>query len=478
MSRRLPAVVLVGRPNVGKSTLFNRIAGSRRAIVAPLPGTTRDVITQRASWQQYGFQLTDTGGMFGASQDPLHALVVEKGRQAIASADLVVFVVDAVEGHLPADDDVAAAIRAAGKPAVLAINKADDRRSRAGSLEFYRLGFEDAVEVSAEHGLGVGDLLDLIVARMAKQAAPRGSSAGGETGRPDAPDADGPHGSGDADGQVPDGPVEVAVAIVGRPNVGKSSLVNRLLREERVLVSDMPGTTRDAIDVVLAWHGRSFRIVDTAGIRRPGRVARSGTVEAVSVLQAKRAIARADVVVLVLDAAEGVADQDAAVAGEADKAGRGLVVAANKWDLMKGRGPDAGSVFDEELRRKMKFLEYAPLLHVSAVTGERVPRVLETVARVAAARHRRITTSELNRFVEAVTAAHPPASPGRREVRVLYATQVGVAPPRFVFFTNVATTFHFSYERFLINQLRDSFGFEGTPIRIEVRSRSARRSRS
>ncbi|MEW5983345.1 MAG: ribosome biogenesis GTPase Der [Acidobacteriota bacterium] len=475
MGRTLPAVVLVGRPNVGKSTLFNRIAGSRRAIVAPVPGTTRDVITQPATWQGYGFLLTDTGGMFGASEDPLHDLVADKGRMAIGRADLVVLVVDAVEGRVPADDEIAASVRSFGKPAVLAINKADDRRARAGALEFYQLGFDQAVEVSAEHGLGIGDLLDIIVERVGRRAGDQG---------PDAPSDGDDVGSDDGDGESPtrrQGPsrrsTDVAVAVVGRPNVGKSSLVNRLLREERLLVSSLPGTTRDAVDVVLRWRRRQFRIVDTAGIRRPGRVARSGAVEAVSVLQARRAIAQADVVVLVIDAAEGATDQDAAIAGEADRAGRALVIAANKWDLMKEGGQDVTKGFDDELRRKMKFLDYAPLLHISAATGERVSKLLETVDRVADARVRRAGTAELNRFVDTITAAHPPVSPTRRDVRVLYATQAGVAPPTFVFFTNIATTFHFSYERFLMNQLRAAFGFDGTPIRIEVRARSTRRPR-
>lgn len=475
MSRRLPAVVLVGRPNVGKSTLFNRIAGSRHAIVAAMPGTTRDIHSRPATWCGYGFQLTDTGGMFGASDDPLHLLVVEKGRMAIAAAELVVIVVDAVEGRVPGDDEVAAVVRAAGKPVVLAINKSDDRRARAGALEFFQMGFDVAVEVSAEHGLGVGDLLDAIVERVGRRIDDESESL-----PEDDADAEGETGEGAAGPgrrHSPKMPVEVAIAIVGRPNVGKSSLVNRLLREERVLVSDMPGTTRDAIDVVLQWRRRQFRIVDTAGIRRPGKVAQSGGVEAVSVMQARRAIEKADVVVLVVDAAEGPTDQDATIAGEADKAGRGLVVAVNKWDLMKGRGQDFSVTFDDELRRKMKFLEYAQLLHISAVTGERVPKLLEAVDRIAEARLRRVPTGELNRFVDAVTSAHPPVSPGRREVRVLYATQVGVAPPTFIFFTNVATTFHFSYERFLTNQLREAFGFAGSPIRIQVRARAGRKAK-
>jgi GTP-binding protein len=261
------------------------------------------------------------------------------------------------------------------------------------------------------------------------------------------------------------------LAIVGRRNTGKSTFVNTLAQADRMIVSEVPGTTRDSVDAVLKWHKRIFRIVDTAGIRRPGRVARSGQLEAVSVIVAKRAIEKADVTVLVVDASEGATDQDAAIAGEADKAGSAVIIAANKWDLMKGRGTDFSKEFDEKLRRQLKFLEYAPVLHISATTGERTAKVLETIDKVADARLRRIPTSELNRFVAAVTAVHPPASPGRREVRILYAAQIGVGPPMFVFFTNVATEFHFSYERFLVNRLRESFGLMGTPIRIQVRRR-------
>jgi GTP-binding protein len=467
VSKKLPAVVLVGRPNVGKSTLFNRIAGIRRAIVAPVAGTTRDLNSQAVEWQGGVFELTDTGGMFGASEDPLHDLVAARGRRAIETASVVVFVADAVEGKLPADDEVAAAVRAAGKPVVLAVNKSDDKRSQAGALEFHKLGFEPIIAVSAEHGRGIGDLLDE-VQRLLGLTPPAADIEPVEPAPADGePERVGRY-SRDAR------PTETSVAIVGRPNVGKSSLVNRLLREERVLVSDMPGTTRDAIDTELMWRRRQFRIVDTAGIRRPGNVARSGAVERVSAMQAKRAIDRADVVVLVLDSVEGPTDQDAAIAGAADKAGRGLIIAANKWDLMKAGGPGASRAFDEELARQMKFLDYAPVLHISAVTGERVPKLLETVDRVADARRRRVPSAELNRFVTTVTSAHPPASPGRREVRVMYATQVAVAPPTFVFFTNVATTFHFSYERFLVNRLREAFGFVGSPVRIQVRARARR----
>ena len=436
-----PAVVLVGRPNVGKSTLFNRITGSRRAIVTPVAGTTRDTNAQPAEWQGVQFTLVDTGGLFGASEDPLHELVVQHGHRALESADVIVFVVDGREGLVPADEEIASRLRSAKVPVLLAVNKTDDRRARNRSLEFYKLGFEPVLEIAAEHGLGTGDLLDEVIKRLPAQRE--------GTRQPE--------------------PEEITVAIVGRPNVGKSSLLNRLLREERAIVSELPGTTRDSVDARLRWHRRVFRIVDTAGIRRPGRVARSGQMEAVSVVLARRAIEKAQVTVLVVDASEGATDQDAAIAGEAEKAGSGIIIAVNKWDLTKGKGPEYSKTFDENLRRQLKFLDYAPVLHISAATGERTPKVLETIDRVSEARLTRIPTGELNRFLKAVTAVHPPVSPGRRHVRILYAAQTSVAPPNFVFFTNVATEFHFSYERFLTNRLRESFGLVGTPIRVQVR---------
>ncbi len=446
MPSPLPSVVLVGRPNVGKSTLFNRLSQTRRAIVTPIPGTTRDVIALDAEWRGVRFQLVDTGGMFGASQDPLHALVLERGRRAILDAAVLVFVVDGRDGLVSGDQEIARTLRDAGHPTILVVNKVDDKRAQAGVVDFFELGFEPVVETSAEHGQGTGDLMDAIVERL-------GTARGSVALEP---------------------PSEIGVAIIGRPNGGKSSLVNRLLREERMIVSEVPGTTRDAVDTVMTWHKRQFRIVDTAGIRRPGRVSAAGQVESVSVLLSKRAIEAADIVVLVIDAVAGATDQDATIAGEADKAGRGVIIVANKWDLMKGRGPDFAKGFDEELRRRLQFLDYAPILHLSALTGERAPKLLETIDRVTASRLKRVKTPELNRFIAKVTAAHPPASPGRRHVRVLYAAQTGVAPPTFVLFTNVATTFHFSYERYLVNQLREAFGFEGTPIRIHVRRRASR----
>jgi GTP-binding protein len=307
------------------------------------------------------------------------------------------------------------------------------------------LGFDPVVPIASEHGSGVGDLLDAVTSRLTLDGA-RMSVALVE-------------------------PAETKVAIIGRPNVGKSSLVNRLLKEERMVVSEMAGTTRDPVDSILKWHKQQFRIVDTAGIRRAGKVARSGEIEAVSVMLARRAIARADVAVLLVDAVEGPTDQDATVAGEAEKTGCGVIIAVNKWDLIEDRSNEKIRHFDDHIKQTLKFLDYAPVLHISARTGDRTPKLLETIDRVAKARLRRIPTGELNRFVEAVTQTHAPVSPGKKNVRVLYAAQTGVAPPTFVFFTNVATTFHFSYERFLANRLRESFGFDGTPIRLEVRAR-------
>src|SRR5262245_37008462 len=472
MAGKRRSVVLIGRPNVGKSTLFTRMTGSRRAIVAPVAGTTRDALTRPVEWRGAAFDLFDTGGLFGASEDPLHALVVEQGQRAIRGADLLVMLVDGREGLVSGDERIAGELRQTGRPVIVAINKTDDKRSRQSATDFYEFGFDPVVEISAEHGDGVAELLDEIVERLGIRDSGLGirKSANGSH------ESQIPRESRIPNPESRQDPPETRVAIVGRPNVGKSSLVNRLLREERVLVSDMPGTTRDAIDVPLTWHRRRFRIVDTAGMRRPGRVgsggvAGPGKVEHVSVALAKEAIADADVVALLIDANEGATDQDAAIGGEVDRAGRGIVIVANKWDLVKSQERNFSTKFDDALRFKMRFLDYAPILHISALTGERAPKVIETIDAIAAARRTRVPTPALNRWLEQITIANPPVSPGRKHVRILYAAQIGVAPPSFVFFTNVATTFHFSYERFLINQLRQQFGFVGSPIRVQVRRR-------
>jgi GTP-binding protein len=406
-------------------------------------GTTRDMLRGAAEWQGRHFTLTDTGGLFGATTDPLHSLVVEHGLKALKTADLVVFVVDARDGLVPGDERIAQEVHKLGKPFVMAVNKTDDKKAQQRTGEFFGLGIEPVLEVSAEHGSGVAELLDVIVSRLPKGGA-----------------------------EVVEEENEVKVAIVGRPNVGKSSLVNRLLREERVMVNDAPGTTRDAVDVLLRWRKRTLRIVDTAGMRRPGKVAESGIVEMVSVTLAKRAMARADVAVLVVDAVEGVSDREAAIAGEAEEAGCGVIIAINKWDLVRGRGQDWVEAYDDKIRFQIKFLEFAPIIHLSALTGEHTPKLLELIDKVDEARKKRVPTSQLNTFLERITSAHPPPSPGKRAVRILYGAQTGTAPPKFVLFTNVATELHFSYTRFVINQLREAFGFLGTPVRLSVRKRA------
>ena len=450
VKRSKKQVVLVGRPNVGKSTLFNRLTGTRRSIVTSMAGTTRDVITHPVTWGAHQFDLTDTGGLFGASEDPLHELVKIQGARALKSADVIVIVVDGREGLIPGDQDIASAARDANVPLILAINKTDDRRARDGALELSRLGIDTVVEISAEHGEGVGDLLEEIVKKL-------GDPGSGIVDQGDEP-------------EPAPAAAETAIAIVGRPNAGKSSLVNRLLREDRMIVSEVPGTTRDSVDSLLQWHKRTFRLVDTAGMRKPGKVGKS-KVESLSVLLAKRAIERADVVVLVMDATVGPTDQDGAIAGAAKDAGKGIIVAANKWDLMKDQGEDTAKKWDENLRYQLKFLDYAPILHISAATGERTPKLLETVEKVAAASRTRIPTGELNRFIERLTTASPPVTSSKRNVRIKYASQVSVAPPTILLFANTETKFHFSYERFLENRLREAYDFFGNPIRIHVRGR-------
>jgi GTPase len=429
-----------------------------------MAGTTRDSLARPVVWHGVSFQLSDTGGLYGASKDPLHELVVKQGQRAISGADVIVFLCDAREGLASGDETIAKEIRETGKPLLLAINKTDDKRARNAAAEFYQLGLDPVFEISAEHGAGVYELLDAIVEKLGT----RGSRPGAREEAEGEEDVEDPN-------PEPQGPEETTIAIVGRPNVGKSSLVNRLLREERVMVSDMPGTTRDAIDSPLIWNRRRFRIVDTAGMRRPGRVASGGLVEMVSVAGAKEAIGDADVVALIIDASTGATEQDAAIGGQADKAGRGIVIIANKWDLVKDRGPKYYQEFDEETRNRMRFLDYAPILHISAKTGERSPKILETIDKIGHTRRLRVPTPKLNKFLEVATAANPPISPGTKHVRILYAAQIGVAPPSFVLFTNVATTFHFSYERFLVNKLREEFGFVGTPIRLQVRRRAQKR---
>jgi len=440
-------VALVGRPNVGKSTLFNRLTGTRRAIVAAVAGTTRDVLVRPVEWQQHVFDLVDTGGVVGASEDPMQEAVAERGRRLVADVDVVVFVVDGRQGPVSADDGVAEELRVKGVPVVLAVNKMDDRRAEEHVLEFHRFGFDPIVEIAAEHGRGIGELLDEVVAHLPVS----------DTGLTKQ------KGLGDEK--------ETGIVFVGRPNVGKSSLVNRLLHEDRMLVSSTPGTTRDAIDSTFRWRKRAFRIVDTAGIRRPGKVAASGRVEAVSVVRARHAMVQTEVAVLVIDAEAGIGKRDASIAGEAAEAGCSVVIAANKWDLVRERGAGFSKEFDADLRDMLKFIDYAPLVHISAVTGERMDRLLSLIEEVGAARQVKVGTGDLNRVLKEAVRIHAPSSEGRESVRIRYGVQTGVAPPTFTIFTSRGARLHFSYERFLQNRLREAFGYKGTPIRLKVRGR-------
>jgi GTP-binding protein len=500
MASGLPVVAIVGRPNVGKSTLFNRIVGSRTAIVEDKARTTRDRLYGDAEWNGRRFVVVDTGGLEVDPDDPIEARVQEQARVAIGEADAIVFVVDAETGLTPADAEAAELLRSASAPVLVAVNKADNEKRELEAAEFHRLGWEHTYPISAGHGRGVADLLDVLVwnlppespdeiARREREAAAEAWARDVAAGRlepllvdGEEPDEDGDDGAGEADdfaaaarrwdaelAASDDGPA--AIAFVGRPNVGKSSLLNALLGEPRVIVSDVPGTTRDAIDTRLAWGRSEVVLIDTAGIRRRGRVASGPAAERYSTLRALKAISRADVAVLLVDATDGLTAQDAHVAGYVAEEGKGLVVAVNKWDLIEHK---TGRTFDEfvaAMRRATPFLDFAPVVSISAKTGQRVERVLELAIDIWSVRRRRVPTGELNRLLaDAVARQPPPVVRGRRS-KLFYGTQVGVAPPTFVFFASDGGAIHFSYRRYLENRLRDAYGFDGTPIRLVFRTR-------
>jgi GTP-binding protein len=472
----LPVVAIVGRPNVGKSTLFNRIVGDRVAIVEDRARTTRDRLYDVAEWNGRRFVVVDTGGLETRPGDPIEERVQEQARVALAEADVIVFVVDAEAGLTPADEEASALLRTAKAPVLLTPNKADNARREIEAAEFHALGWDDTHPISAVHGRGVADLLDVIVWSLPPEAESEveRKRQEDEAARDDSvTDAE----SEEAAFAVDDKPVRVA--IIGRPNVGKSSLLNALLGQPRAIVSDIPGTTRDAIDTAFEWAGRTIRLVDTAGIRRRGKVAAGPDAERFATLRALKAVTRADVALLVIDASDGMTSQDDHVAGYALDEGTGLVIAINKWDLVE----KDGKTFDEyvaRLRRNAPFLAKTPILSISAKTGQRVERVLEAAVEIAAERRRRVPTPALNAWLRDVTARRPPATVKGRQPRFLYATQAGSTPPTFVLFASDAAAVHFSYRRYLDNQLRAAFGFEGTPIRLVVRERErdeARRPR-
>ncbi len=476
----LPVVAIVGRPNVGKSTLFNRMVGERAAIVEDTAGTTRDRVYAEADWNGRRFMMVDTGGLELEPGTSIEQRVQDQARVAIDEADVVLFVVDAAAGLAPLDYDVADRLRKAHRPTILVINKADNPRREAEGAEFYALGFDPAITVSAQHGRNTGDLADLIVEHLppaseaeASEAEPASSVSGDE----DLPTEAELEELAEADIGPP------RVAIVGRPNTGKSTLVNRVLGNERMIVSETPGTTRDAVDAEVMVDGEPMVLIDTAGIRRRGSVQR-GT-ERYSVLRSLKAIDRADVAVVLTDATEGFTAQDAHVVGHVLEAGKGLVLVINKWDAVEKDDKTADDWL-RSLRRDAPYLEWADIVFASGLTGQRVDRILREARRVAEERYRRVPTADVNRVVGDAVAAHtPPVARGRR-AKVLYATQVAIAPPTFVIFVNDPELFHFSFRRYLENRLRDAFGFSGTPIRLLFRARAsgerprarARRSRA
>jgi GTPase len=504
----LPIVAIVGRPNVGKSTLFNRIIGSRTAIVEDRARTTRDRLYGDTEWNGRRFMLIDTGGLEAGTDDPIELRVQEQARLAISEADVIVFVVDAAIGMTPADEEAAELLRRATAPVIVAVNKADNEKREIEGAEFYALGWEDTFPISASHGRGTGDLLDAIVwalppeseqeiARKTREAEAEAWADDVAAGRlepfvVDEPEADlDGEGTDGADGADEAAAEEIeaarwdaaiaaegdtqpaSIAFIGRPNVGKSSLLNALLGEDRAIVSDIPGTTRDAIDTRLAWGRSEVVLIDTAGIRRRGKVASGAAAERYSTMRALTALSRADVAVLVVDAVEGLTSQDAHVAGYAIEEGKGLVVAVNKWDLVAEKTDRTFDQYVEWIRNEVPFLEFAPIVSISAKTGQRVGRVLELAIDIWAERRKRVPTGELNRMVSAATErTQPPLVRGRRP-KLFYATQAGIAPPTFVFFASDAAAVHFSYRRYLENRLRETFGFDGTPIRLVFRDRAS-----
>jgi GTP-binding protein len=490
----LPIVAVVGRPNVGKSTLFNRIVGHRAAIVEDRARTTRDRIYGDADWNGRRFIVVDTGGLEIRPGDPIEEKVQEQARLAIGEADVIVLVVDTIAGLTPADLEAADLLRTAKAPVLVAANKSDNDKRELEAAEFYSLGWEETHPISAAHGRGVADLLDAIVwslppeseqeivrkRRLAEADEWARDMAAGRLSRVMEGDEEAielaAEGGSDLPIEFEEEEQSVSIALVGRPNVGKSSLLNALLGEDRAIVSETPGTTRDAIDTHLAWGRSDLVLIDTAGIKRPGKVASGMAAERYSTLRALKAVERADVAVLVVDAFEGLTAQDAHVAGFVAEEGRGLVIALNKWDLVAEK---TGHTFDEyvsAMRAEVPFLDFAPFVSISARTGQRVARVLELAVDVWGERRKRIPTPELNRVIRAASLRQAPPAGKLGPPKIFYATQVSVAPPTFVFFARHAAQVHFSYRRFLENQIRAEFGFDGTPVRLVFRERASGRS--
>lgn len=440
----LPVVAIVGQPNVGKSTLFNRIVGKRMAIEEDKPGITRDRLYGRGEWIGREFHVIDTGGLEFDREETIALSVREQAELAIDEADVIIFVVNVETGVTPLDEEIAHMLLKTRKPVVVAVNKMDHQKRQNAVYDFYRLGFSDVVGISSAHGIGTGDLLDIVVGQL---------PAGKQT--------------------LNDEDV-IRVAVIGRPNVGKSSLVNAILGEERVIVSDIAGTTRDAIDTVFHKDGQAYTLIDTAGMRKRGKVYEK--TEKYSVLRAMKAIERSDVALVVLDGKQGIVEQDKKIAGYAKEAGVGTIIVVNKWDIVK-KDHQTAHRLTQQIRNHFAFIDYAPILFVSAKTGQRISTILSHVQQVAENHAMRVPTSVLNDVLRDAIAVNPPPTDKGRKVRMNYITQVSVKPPSFVLFVNDRELVHFSYERFLENQLRDAFGFIGSPLRMYIRSQSKQKHR-
>jgi GTP-binding protein len=434
-----PILALVGRPNVGKSTLFNRIIGERKAIVEDTPGITRDRLYEDASWNGRDFILIDTGGIdFENIEGHIESRIYQQVLLAIEEADVIVMVTDGKTGLTDEDLRAASILKKSKKPILLAVNKIDNFQN-VDYYDFYRLGLGDPIPVSSLHGMNTGDLLDAIV-----DAFPESE--------PEENDDD-----------------VIRFALIGRPNVGKSSLANRLLGEERTIVSDIPGTTRDAIDSRFEKDGQKYVLIDTAGMRRRGKIQK--TTEKYSIIRTLRSVDRSDVVLMLIDAVDGITEQDKKVAGYAHEAGKGILIVVNKWDAIE-KDDKTMKKFEEDVREEMAYLSYAPIVYISALTGQRVQKVLEWVNFISEQQNLRITTARLNEVIQEALRLNPPPTDKGKKCRILYGTQVGVKPPKFVIYVNEPELVHFSYERYLVNQIRQNFGFEGTPIWLLIRKSS------
>ncbi|WP_026760940.1 ribosome biogenesis GTPase Der [Selenomonas ruminantium] len=434
-----PIVAIVGRPNVGKSTLFNQIGKKRVSIVDDMPGVTRDRIYLDAEWLNHEFTMIDTGGIEFDESNHILKSMRNQAEIAMEEADVILFLVDGRAGLTTSDEEVAKILRNTKKPVILGVNKIDSPQLEMNIYEFYNLGLGDPIPLSATNVMNLGDLLDAIVAAFPEEV-------------PEEKDED-----------------EISIAVIGRPNVGKSSLVNQLLGEERVIVSDVAGTTRDAIDTHFVKDDMKFMLIDTAGMRRRGKI--DEPVERYSVMRSLRAIDRADVVLMVINAFEGITEQDKKIAGYAHESGKGVVIVVNKWDIYPEKDDKSTLRFTEDLREEIGFLQYAPVLYASALTGQRVGRVTELVKYVAEQQSMRIKTSVLNELIRDAVSINPPPMHRGRRLKILFMTQADIKPPKFIIFVNDPELMHFSYLRFIENRLREMYGFEGTPLRLIVRAR-------